>query len=44
MVIDDVHIARCIPLGQPRELNVQFAFASSFGIDREMRGFAKLDT
>lgn len=44
MVVDDVHITRHIPLGQSCELDVQLAFASSFGIDREVGGFAKLNT
>ena len=43
MVVNDVHITHCIPLGQPRELDIQLAFAGGLGVDREVGGFAKLD-
>ena len=44
MVVNEVYITHRVPLGQPRELDIQLAFAGSFGIDREVCGFAKLDT
>lgn len=44
MVVNDVHISHYISLSQSRELDIQLAFASSFSIDREMGGFAKLNT
>lgn len=43
VVVDNIHVTRCVPLGQPRELDIQLAFAGRFGIDREVSGLAKLD-
>lgn len=44
VVVDDIHVAHRVPLRRPRKLDIQFAFAGSFGVDREVGGFAELDT